>query len=78
MYFEISGSIQEIETVAKGPGVRARKWLNQRYGRHYRRKMKGVATVKLKGGRMRLAEVHWYEAHGAGKKEFKIKLPFLD
>ena len=56
MYFEISGSIQEIETVAKGPGVRARKWLNQRYGRHYWRKMKGVATVKLKGGRMRLAE----------------------
>ena len=78
MYFEIIGSIQEIETIAKGRGVRARKWLNQRYGRHRWRKMKGVATVKLKGGRMRLAEIHWYEAHAAGRKEFKIKLPFLD
>jgi len=40
--------------------------------------MKGVATVKLKGGKMRLAEVHWYEAHGLGRREFKLKLPFLD
>ena len=78
MYFEISGSIQGIEIIAKGSGVRARKWLNQRYGRHHWCKMKGISTVKLKGGRMRLAEVHWYEAHGVGEKEFKIKLPFLD
>jgi hypothetical protein len=46
--------------------------------KHRWRKLKGVATVKLKDGRMRLAEIHWYEAHAAGRKEFKIKLPFLD
>ena len=42
------------------------------------RKVKGVAQVRLPSGRIRLAEVHWYEAHGIGKKEFKLKLPFLD
>ena len=78
MYFQLVGSIQEVEIIAKGSGVRARKWLNQRYGRHRWRKMKGIATVELKGGTIRLAEVRWYEAHGAGKKEFKIKLPFID
>jgi hypothetical protein len=40
--------------------------------------LKGVASVRLPDGRIRIAEVHWYEAHGIGKKEFKLKLPFLD
>jgi len=40
--------------------------------------MKGIASVKLKDGKMHTAEVHWYEAHGLGKREFKIKFPFLD
>lgn len=40
--------------------------------------MKGRATVKLRDGTVRQAEVHWYEAHGIGRKEFKLKLPFLD
>jgi hypothetical protein len=39
---------------------------------------KGIASVRLANGRIRLAGVHWYEAHGIGKKEFKLKLPFLD
>ena len=42
------------------------------------RKLKGVAKVRLLNGTIRLAELHWYEAHGIGKKEFKVKLPFLD
>ncbi len=78
MYFEIVGSIRETQTIATGSGVRARRWLNQRYGKHRWRKMKGVATVKLKGGKMRVAEVLGSEAHGLGKREFKLKLPFLD
>ncbi len=40
-------------------------------------KLKGFATVRLASGRMRQAEVHWYEAHGVGRKGFKIKR-FLD
>lgn len=35
--------------------------------------MKGVAKVRLRTGRIRTAELHWYEAHGIGKKEFKRK-----
>jgi hypothetical protein len=42
------------------------------------RKVKGVAQVRLPNGRIRVAEIHWYEAHGIGKREFKLKLPFLD
>ncbi len=35
--------------------------------------MKGVALIRLRSGRVRRAELHWYEAHGIGKKEFKRK-----
>jgi len=39
--------------------------------------MKGQATVELSDGTILLAEIHWYEAHGIGKKEFKLKKPLL-
>jgi hypothetical protein len=52
--------------------------LNKRYGRGRWRKKKGVATIKLKDGSLHLAEVHWYEAHGIRRRDFKIKFPFLD
>lgn len=77
MYFEIVGSIRETQTIATGSGVRARRWLSE-IRQASLAQDEGVATVKLKGGKMRLAEVHWYEAHGLGKREFKLKLPFLD
>jgi hypothetical protein len=35
--------------------------------------MKGIATVKLPDGTVARAEVHWYERHGLGRREFKIK-----
>jgi len=76
--FEIVGEISNIETIATGPGVRDRARLRKLYGRARWRKVKGAATVRLPSGRIRLAEIHWYEAHGIGKKEFKLKLPFLD
>jgi hypothetical protein len=78
MDFELVSEITDIETVAAGTGVRARARLRKQYGRGRWRKLKGVAKVRLKSGRIRLAEVHWYEAHGIGKREFKLKLPFLD
>ena len=78
MDFEIIGDITEIETIAIGSGIRDRIRLRKTYGKGRWRKLKGVAQVKLINGTMRLAEVHWYEAHGLGKHEFKLKLPFLD
>jgi hypothetical protein len=78
MDFEIVSEITDIETIAAGTGVRDRVRLRKRYGRGRWRKLKGVAKIRLLSGRIRLAEVHWYEAHGIGKREFKLKLPFLD
>jgi hypothetical protein len=76
--FEIVSEISNVETIATGPGVRDRARLRKRYGEARWRKLKGIANVRLVSGRIRLAEIHWYEAHGIGKREFKIKLPFLD
>ncbi len=78
MDFEIIGEISGVETIAVGAGVRDRARLRKQYGRGRWRKLKGVASVRLMDGAVRLAEVHWYEAHGIGKREFKLKLPFLD
>jgi hypothetical protein len=35
--------------------------------------MKGIATVQLEDGAICEAEIHWFEAHGIGRKDFKIK-----
>jgi hypothetical protein len=78
MDFEIVSEITDVETIAAGTGVRDRARLRKQYGRGRWRKLKGVARVRLLSGRIRLAEIHWYEAHGIGKREFKLKLPFLD
>jgi len=78
MDFEIVSEITDIETIAEGLGVRDRTRLRKQHGRGRWRKLKGIASVLLVSGRIRLAEVHWYEAHGIGKREFKLKLPFLD
>ena len=77
MWFEILGEIQAIETFASGRGIRELDRLQKAYGRGHWRKRKGVAEVRLPDGRVRLAEIHWYEASGIGRKEFKIKR-FLD
>jgi len=78
MKFEIVNKIEKIETIASGNSIRILPLLNKKYGRGRWRKKKGVATVKLIDGTFRLAEVHWYEAHGVGKRDLKIKFPFLD
>lgn len=78
MDFEIVSEITEITTIVEGLAIRDRARLRRQYGKRRWRKLKGVANVRLPDGTIRLAELHWYEAHGAGKKEFKLKLPFLD
>jgi len=71
--FEIVGEITERETMAIGGSIRELPELRARFGRGRWRKRKGVANVRLPGGTIRLAEVHWYEAHGIGKVRMKIK-----
>ena len=73
MYFEIIGEISAVETIATGSGIREVSRLRKRYGRGRWRKRKGVARIRLEDGDIVLAEVHWYEASGMGKREFKMK-----
>jgi hypothetical protein len=73
MEFEIIGELTDVETIARGRGVDDRARLNRLYGGGRWRKMKGNATIRLLSGRVRRAEIHWYEAHGIGRKEFKRK-----
>jgi hypothetical protein len=73
MQFEIIGNIEHQETFATGKGIRELSRLQKIYGKGKWRKRKGVAQVKLANGSIVLAELHWYEATGIGKKEFKIK-----
>lgn len=75
--FEVVGAIEDIETIAVGPSIRELTLLRKQFGRGRWRKLKGKAKVQLRNGRIRLAEVHWYEAHGIGKRKMKIKF-FLD
>ncbi len=78
MDFEIVGPIRDIQTIADGRAVRQLKRLRRGYGSGRWRKRKGITTVRLRDGTVHTAEVHWYEAHGVGRREFKIKLPLLD
>ena len=73
MEFTILGEIRDIETIAVGRGVYIRRWLERTHGKGRWRKMKGMATVQLADGVFCEAEIHWYEAHGVGRKEFKTK-----
>ncbi|HRQ38820.1 MAG TPA: hypothetical protein PLD25_13010 [Chloroflexota bacterium] len=73
MKFEIIGDMTDIEVIAAGSSIRDIERLREFYGDGRWRKMKGVATILLANGRVRQAELHWYEAHGIGRKEFKRK-----
>ena len=73
MLFEILGEISEVETFAVGSGIREIARLRRRYGGGHWRKRKGIARIRLSDGSVHLAELHWYEAAGIGRKEFKIK-----
>jgi hypothetical protein len=71
--FEILGDITDVETIAVSSSIREVERLRKTYGSGRWRKLKGVATIQLEDGTVCNAELHWYEAHGIGKKEIKIK-----
>lgn len=71
--FEIIGEIANVQVIARGHGIRELVRLNRAYGNTRWRKLKGEATIRLASGRLRRAELHWYEGHGVGKRELKRK-----
>jgi len=71
--FEILSTIEAIETIAVAGRIRSIERLSKLHGRGRWRKMNGVAWIRLRNGRVRLAELHWYEAHGIGRIEIKRK-----
>jgi len=73
VYFEIIGELSAVETIATSSGIRELARLRKRYGYGRWRKRKGIARVRLPSGEIVRAELHWYEATGIGKREFKIK-----
>lgn len=77
MSFEIIGEIEEIDNIAIGGKIRDIMRLQKQFGPARWRKLKGFAMVRLQSGNIRKAELHWYEAHGIGRKKIKIKR-FLD
>ena len=73
MYFELVGAIYDAETIAIGHSIRDLRRLRKRYGTGRWLKRKGWATVRLADGTIHRAELHWYKAHGIGRKELKVK-----
>jgi hypothetical protein len=73
LHFELLTEIRDVETIATGRGVRVRFRLTRQFGRGNWRKRKGFARIRLPNGREAEAELHWYEAHGIGKRGMKIK-----
>jgi len=75
--FDIVSQIEAVEVIAVGPGIRDLAFLQKVYGAGRWRKLKGLAQIRLPNGRLRRVELHWYEAHGIGRKDVKIKC-YLD
>ena len=73
MHFEIIGDIEDVETLAVGGRIRDIMRIQKQFGSGRWRKLKGLAKVRLQSGRICNAELHWYEAHGIGRKKMKIK-----
>jgi hypothetical protein len=73
MDFELVSDLMNVETFASGRRIRNIKLLNKKYGFAKWRKRKGVALIRLIDGREVLAELHWYEASGIGRKGMKVK-----
>jgi hypothetical protein len=73
LHFEIISRPSQVELIASGAAIRCRRRLHRAYGGGRWRKLKAFAIVRLPTGRICWAEIHWYEAHGLGRKELKIK-----
>jgi hypothetical protein len=70
---ELLSDITDIETIAVGSSIRELADLRAKYGGTRWRKLKGKAYVADEAGNAVLTEVHWYECHGIGRRQMKIK-----
>lgn len=77
VHFDILGNVEDVEIIATGGGIRDIMRMQRQFGRGHWRKLKGIARIRLMNGHIRRAEIHWYEAHGIGRRKLKIKR-FLD
>ena len=75
--FQIIGKIESVTTIGVGNRIREIARLRKVYGKGRWRKLKGIALVMFRDGTIRSVELHWYEAHGIGRKKLKIK-KYLD
>ena len=73
MDFEIQGDVSAVEVISVGSAIRDLARIEKVYGHGRWRKLKGTAWVRLPDGTLSRAEVHWYEAHGVGRRELKVK-----
>ena len=73
MEFEVVGEVRTVEVIASGRGIHILARLNRLYGKGNWRKLKGIASVRLPDGTITEAEIHWFEAHGIGKRRMKVK-----
>lgn len=73
MEIEVVSRIEDIESIAVRHSIHDLAWLRRTFGAGRWRKLKGVAMVRLPDGEVVRAEVHWYEAHGIGRRGLKMK-----
>jgi len=73
MDFKLRSDIADVQEIAVDRSIRILAKLEKLYGRGRWRKLKGIAMVELPDGSVARAELHWYEAHGIGRKDMKIK-----
>ena len=71
--FEVISDITAIQIIAVGTSIQDLARLRKQYGPGRWRKLKGTAMIRLRTGRVRRAELRWYEAHSIGRKELKRK-----
>ena len=71
--FTLLGELTEVETIAANLSIRDRRQLIDRFGPGRRRKRKGRGLVQFPNGESHHAELHWYEAHGIGRRGMKVK-----
>lgn len=77
MDFEVICRVRNIETIATGR-FGSSDGCTGGMARAGGGSGKGLAAIRLQDGTVHAAEVHWYEAHGIGRREMKIKFPLLD
>jgi hypothetical protein len=71
--FELIGELTDIETIAVNLSIRERRRLKAQFGGRRWRKLKGIGQLRFPNGEVRKAELHWYEAHGVGRRKLKVK-----